>query len=113
MHRFPLHRDVARGHVNEPGFHRDRDPEQVDEVRFDRGDDGGGTGTDTNKGTERLAFRADMGFSQGKFVATDGPEARLPLFDSTYTPLQLDRFSPFRRKFMITTCTLTATTCSG
>ena len=34
---------------------------------------GGGTGTDTKKGaTTRLAFRADMGFSQGKFVGTDG-----------------------------------------
>ena len=34
---------------------------------------GGGTGTDTNKGmATRLSFRADMGFSQGNFVATDG-----------------------------------------
>jgi len=34
---------------------------------------GGGTGTDTTQGTTtRLAFRADMGFSQGKFVGTDG-----------------------------------------
>ena len=33
---------------------------------------GGGTGTDTKTGATRLAFRADMGFSQGKFVGTDG-----------------------------------------
>ncbi len=34
---------------------------------------GGGTGTDTATGvTTRLAFQADMGFSQGKFIATDG-----------------------------------------
>ena len=34
---------------------------------------GGGTGTDTTTGmTTRLAFRADMGFSQGKFIGTDG-----------------------------------------
>ena len=30
-----------------------------------------GGGTDTTTGT-RLAFQADMGFSQGKFIATDG-----------------------------------------
>ena len=34
---------------------------------------GEGTGTNTNTGeTMTLAFRADMGFSQGKFVGTDG-----------------------------------------
>ena len=34
---------------------------------------GGGTGTDTNTGaTTPLAFQADMGFSQGKFVGIDG-----------------------------------------
>lgn len=32
---------------------------------------GGGTGTDAT-GTTRLSFQADMGFSQGKFVGTDG-----------------------------------------
>jgi hypothetical protein len=36
---------------------------------------GGGTGTDTVTGnTTTLAFRADMGFSQGKFIGTDGQE---------------------------------------
>jgi hypothetical protein len=36
---------------------------------------GGGTGTDTMTGnTMTLAFRADMGFSQGKFIGTDGQE---------------------------------------
>lgn len=34
---------------------------------------GGGTGTDTTTGvTTRLAFQADMGFSQGRFIGTDG-----------------------------------------
>jgi hypothetical protein len=34
---------------------------------------GGGTGTDTATGaTTPLAFQADMGFSQGKFIGTDG-----------------------------------------
>lgn len=34
---------------------------------------GGGTGTDTVTGAmTRLAFQADMGFSQGKFIGTDG-----------------------------------------
>lgn len=34
---------------------------------------GGGMGTDTATGvTTRLAFQADMGFSQGKFIGTDG-----------------------------------------
>lgn len=34
---------------------------------------GGGTGTNTMTGsTTPLAFRADMGFSKGKFIGTDG-----------------------------------------
>jgi hypothetical protein len=34
---------------------------------------GGGTGTNTSTGaTTPLAFQADMGFSQGKFIGTDG-----------------------------------------
>ena len=34
---------------------------------------GGGTGTNTVTGDSRiLAFRADMGFSQGKFIGADG-----------------------------------------
>ena len=38
---------------------------------------GGGTGTDTMTGaTRRLAFQADMGFSQGKFIGTDGRQHR-------------------------------------
>ena len=36
---------------------------------------GGGTGTDTLTGaTTPLAFQADMGFSQGTFVGTDGQQ---------------------------------------
>jgi hypothetical protein len=34
---------------------------------------GGGTGTDTATGVKTaLAFQADMGFSQGTFIASDG-----------------------------------------
>ena len=34
---------------------------------------GGGTGTNTMTGaTQPLAYRADMGFSQGEFIGTDG-----------------------------------------
>jgi hypothetical protein len=34
---------------------------------------GGGTGTDTTTGaTTPLAYQADMGFGQGKFIGTDG-----------------------------------------
>jgi hypothetical protein len=38
---------------------------------------GGGTGTNTYTGaTARMAFQADMGFSQGTFIATDGQSHR-------------------------------------
>ena len=38
---------------------------------------GGGTGTDTATGaTTPLAFQADMGFSQGMFIGTDGRQHR-------------------------------------
>jgi hypothetical protein len=38
---------------------------------------GGGTGTDPVSGEPtRLAFQADMGFSQGKFIGTDGQQHR-------------------------------------
>jgi hypothetical protein len=33
---------------------------------------GGGTGTDSTGATMSLAYQADMGFSQGKFIGTDG-----------------------------------------
>jgi hypothetical protein len=33
---------------------------------------GGGTGTDAVTGTKPLAFRADMGFSKGRFIGADG-----------------------------------------
>jgi hypothetical protein len=36
---------------------------------------GGGLGTDTTTGMSTpLAFQADMGFSQGSFIGTDGRE---------------------------------------
>ena len=38
---------------------------------------GGGTGTDTTTGVATpLAYQADMGFSQGKFIGTDGRQHR-------------------------------------
>lgn len=37
---------------------------------------GGGTGTDATGATTRLGFQADMGFSQGRFISTDGQEHR-------------------------------------
>ena len=38
---------------------------------------GGGTGTDLVTGAlTRLAFQADMGFSQGRFIGTDGHQHR-------------------------------------
>jgi hypothetical protein len=38
---------------------------------------GGGMGTDTATGAmTRLAFQADMGFSHGKFIGTDGQQHR-------------------------------------
>jgi len=33
---------------------------------------GAGTGTDATGATTQLGFRADMGFSKGKFIGTDG-----------------------------------------
>jgi len=33
---------------------------------------GGGTGTDSTGATMSLAYQADMGFSQGKFIGADG-----------------------------------------
>jgi hypothetical protein len=33
---------------------------------------GGGTGTDSTGATMPLAYQADMGFSKGKFIGTDG-----------------------------------------
>jgi hypothetical protein len=37
---------------------------------------GGGTGTDATGAMTRLAFQADMGFSQGRFIGTDGQQHR-------------------------------------
>jgi hypothetical protein len=37
---------------------------------------GGGTGTDATGHKTPLAFQADMGFSQGKFIGTDGQQHR-------------------------------------
>lgn len=37
---------------------------------------GGGMGTDAMGAMTRLSFQADMGFSQGKFIGTDGRQHR-------------------------------------
>jgi hypothetical protein len=37
---------------------------------------GGGMGTDASGASTRLAFQADMGFSQGRFIGTDGRQHR-------------------------------------
>lgn len=37
---------------------------------------GGGMGTDATGAMTRLAFQADMGFSQGKFIGSDGQQHR-------------------------------------
>lgn len=37
---------------------------------------GGGTGTDSSGATQTLAYQADMGFGQGKFIGTDGRQHR-------------------------------------
>jgi hypothetical protein len=37
---------------------------------------GGGMGTDATGAMTRLAFQADMGFSQGRFIGTDGQQHR-------------------------------------
>ena len=68
VHHNPLNPSVALANIH--------DPSQISD--FDgfvglTNIHGEGTGTNTNNGeTMTLAFRADMGFSQGRFVGTDG-----------------------------------------
>jgi hypothetical protein len=68
IHHYPLNPAKALADINDPSQITDFDGfVGLTHIR------GGGTGTDTGTGaTTRLAFQADMGFSQGKFIGTDG-----------------------------------------
>ena len=68
IHHNPLNPAVALADISDPSQITDFDGfVGLTHIR------GGGTGTDTTTGASmRLAFQADMGFSQGKFIGTDG-----------------------------------------
>jgi hypothetical protein len=68
IHHNPLNPTVALADIHDPSQITDFDGfVGLTHIR------GGGTGTDTKTGaTMPLAFQADMGFSQGEFIGTDG-----------------------------------------
>lgn len=68
IHHNPLNPATPLANINDPSQITDFDGfVGLTHIR------GGGTGTDTATGaTTRLAFQADMGFSQGTFMGTDG-----------------------------------------
>jgi hypothetical protein len=67
IHHNPLNPTVALAHISDPSQITDFDGfVGLTHIR------GGGTGIDAMGAPTRLAFQADMGFSQGKFVGTDG-----------------------------------------
>ena len=71
IHHNPLNPATPLANINDPSQISDFDGfVGLTHIR------GGGTGTDTTGATTRLAFQADMGFSQGRFIATDGQEHR-------------------------------------
>jgi hypothetical protein len=72
IHHNPLNPTVALANISDPSQITDFDGfVGLTHIR------GGGTGTDTKTGaTTPLAFQADMGFSQGKFIGTDGRQHR-------------------------------------
>ena len=72
VHHNPLNPATPIANINDPSQITDFDGfVGLTHIR------GGGTGTDTATGvTTRLGFQADMGFSQGKFIGTDGREHR-------------------------------------
>jgi hypothetical protein len=72
IHHNPLNPATPLGNINDPSQITDFDGfVGLTHIR------GGGTGTDTMTGASaRLAFQADMGFSQGKFIGTDGRQHR-------------------------------------
>jgi len=68
IHHNPLNPAVALSDISDPSQITDFDGfVGLTHIR------GGGTGLDTTTGaTTPLAYQADMGFSQGKFIGTDG-----------------------------------------
>ena len=72
IHHNPLNPAKALADINDPSQITDFDGwVGLTHIR------GGGTGTDTTTGaTTPLAFQADMGFSQGKFIGSDGIQHR-------------------------------------
>ena len=72
IHHNPLNAATPLASINDPSQITDFDGfVGLTHIR------GGGTGTNTETGVAtRLGFQADMGFSQGKFVGTDGREHR-------------------------------------
>ena len=72
IHHNPLSAATPLANINDPSQITDFDGfVGLTHIR------GGGMGTNTETGvTTRLAFQADMGFSQGKFVGSDGREHR-------------------------------------
>lgn len=72
IHHNPLNPAKALADINDPSQITDFDGfVGLTHIR------GGGTGTDLATGAmTRLAFQADMGFSQGKFIGTDGRQHR-------------------------------------
>jgi hypothetical protein len=91
VHHNPLNPAIALANINDPSQVTDFDGiVGLTHIR------GGRTGTNTITGeTMSLAYQADMGFSQGRFISTDGQVhqgtfASL-LFDWTFIPVRLDR----------------------
>jgi hypothetical protein len=68
VHHNPLNPSVALGNINDPSQITDFSGfVGLTHIR------GGGTGTNTDTGEAvNLAYQADMGFSKGKFIGTDG-----------------------------------------
>jgi hypothetical protein len=72
VHHNPLNPAAALADINDPSQITDFDGfVGLTHIR------GGGTGKDTNTGTPMsLAYQADMGFGQGKFIGIDGRKHR-------------------------------------
>ena len=70
VHHNPLNPATPLANINDPSQITDFDGfVGLTHIR------GGGTGTDpASRAMTRLAFQADMGFSQGRFIGTDGQQ---------------------------------------